>query len=119
MPDVFALPVTDSDVVPEPPGTDPPMPPTNITAVRCEALFVSPLQPSDTPSAPRVREEIRRTVRNLGSRTCAARVAQEFGDHPEAAISRMRWAREAVRRAYYERPHRINPSRRHAVTQSN
>jgi hypothetical protein len=75
----------------------------NVNAVRCEALFVSPLQPSDAPSAPVVREEIQRTVRNLGSRGCAARVAQEFGDHPEAAILRMRWAREAVGRAFLER----------------
>ena len=84
------------------------MPPDNITAVRCEALFVSALQPSDAPSAPRVREEIRRTVRDLGSNGCAARVAQEFGDHPEAAIRRMRWARAAVEFAFRGRPARGN-----------
>ena len=28
--------------------------------------------------------------------SCAGRVAQEFGDHPEAAAARMRWARAAV-----------------------
>lgn len=75
----------------------------NVNAVRCEALFVSALQPSDSPTSPVVREEIRRTVRSLGSRGCAARVAQEFGDHPESAILRMRWAREEVERAFLER----------------
>jgi hypothetical protein len=30
-------------------------------------------------------------------------VAQEFGDHPETAILRMRWAREAVEQAFLER----------------
>ena len=87
----------------------------NVTAVRCEALFVSALQPSDAPSAPRVREEIRRTVRDLGSRGCAARVAQEFGDHPEVAIQRMRWAREAVERAFLSRSRFAT----YAVAQSN
>jgi hypothetical protein len=32
-------------------------------------------------------------VRAFGSQGCAERVAQEFGDHPEAAAARMRWAR--------------------------
>jgi hypothetical protein len=93
----------------------------NVNAVRCEALFVSALQPSDAPSAPRVREAIRRTVQDLGSRGCAARVAQEFGDHPEVAIMRMRWAREAVERAFDElRSEAPEPSRmrQYAVAQS-
>jgi hypothetical protein len=30
-------------------------------------------------------------VREFGSRGCAARMAQEFGDHPEVAVTRMRW----------------------------
>jgi hypothetical protein len=98
------------------------MPRFNVNAVRCEALFVSALQPSDCPSAPRVREAIRHTVKHLGSRGCAARVAQEFGDHPEAAILRMRWAREVVELAFLERP-RPNAPRdsrfsRHVATQS-
>ena len=32
----------------------------------------------------------------LGAAGCAGRVAQEFGDHPEAAAARMRWARATV-----------------------
>ena len=93
----------------------------NVNAVRCEALFVSTLQPSDAPSALRVRATIRDIVQNLGTRGCAARVAQEFGDHPEVAILRMRWAREAVEQAFLERPPRVpgpEPVRRLAIAES-
>jgi hypothetical protein len=34
-----------------------------------------------------------------GGSGCAARVAQAFGEHPEAAVTRMRWARTLVARA--------------------
>jgi hypothetical protein len=33
------------------------------------------------------------TVRQFGIGGCAGRMAQEFGDHPEAAADRMRWVR--------------------------
>jgi hypothetical protein len=68
----------------------------NVNDARCEALFASPLQRSDDVSAETVADAIRHTVAQLGVRGCASRVAQEFGDHPEAAIERMRWAREVV-----------------------
>jgi hypothetical protein len=68
----------------------------DINAVRCEALFASALQRSDRPTPADVRLAITRTVRELGTGGCAARVAQEFGDHPEVALSRMLWARELV-----------------------
>jgi hypothetical protein len=34
------------------------------------------------------------TMHRFGPRGCAAQIAQEFGDHPEAAVARMRWARQ-------------------------
>jgi hypothetical protein len=68
----------------------------NINAVRSEALFVSPLQRSDQPSAAQIRDAITRAVRQFGCRGCAARMAQEFGDHPETAVLRMRWTRQVV-----------------------
>jgi hypothetical protein len=43
-----------------------------------------------------VAEAVQRTVRQLGVPGCAGRMAQEFGDHPEAAMDRMRWVRELV-----------------------
>jgi hypothetical protein len=75
----------------------------NLNAARCEALFASALQRSDDPTLPEVREAIQRALHDLGARGCAACVAQEFGDHPETAILRMRWARAAVEQAYLER----------------
>jgi hypothetical protein len=68
----------------------------NVNDARCEALFASGLQPSDDPTAAEVAEVISRTVREFGSRGCAGRMAQEFGDHPEVAVDRMRWARGLV-----------------------
>jgi hypothetical protein len=68
----------------------------NVNDARCEALFASGLQPSDAPTAAEVAEVISRTVRQFGIRGCAGRMAQEFGEHPEAAIERMRWVRRLV-----------------------
>jgi hypothetical protein len=72
----------------------------SIRAVRADALFVSTLQRSDEPSAGQVRLAIATAVRQFGSRGCAWRVAQEFGEHPELAAARMRWARRAVAGAF-------------------
>jgi hypothetical protein len=61
---------------------------------RCEALFASGLQRSDTPTAEAVAEAISRTVRQFGVHGCVSRMAQEFGDHPEVAADRKRWVRQ-------------------------
>jgi len=55
-----------------------------------QALFASSLQRSDAPGVGVVAEAIRVTVRQLGTDGCTGRMAQEFGDHPEAATERMR-----------------------------
>jgi len=68
----------------------------NVNDARCEALFVSGLQRSDAPDAAALAELIRAAVRQYGIRGCAGRMAQEFGDHPEAAAARMRWIRHMV-----------------------
>jgi hypothetical protein len=62
------------------------------SAVWADALFASMLQRSDEPSAGQVRKAVAAAMRAYGGRGCAERVAQEFGDHPETAIVRMRWA---------------------------
>ena len=62
-------------------------------AVWADALFVSAVQRSDEPRRDQVRKAIAAAVRAYGEQGCAERVAQEFGDHPEAAVTRMRWAR--------------------------
>jgi hypothetical protein len=68
----------------------------NINDVRSEALFASTLQRSDGCTAAQVRGAITAAIRQFGSRGCAARMAQEFGDHPGTAVARMRWARDRV-----------------------
>ena len=70
------------------------------SAVWADALFVSVMQRSDEPGADQVRKAIAAAVRAYGDRGCAERVAQEFGDHPETAVSRMRWARAAADEAF-------------------
>jgi len=63
------------------------------SGVWADALFASVLQRSDNPGAGQVRKAIAAAVRAYGDLGCVQRVAQEFGDHPEAAVNRMRWAR--------------------------
>lgn len=68
----------------------------NHTDAQCAALFVSGLQRSDALTGDAVAEAVQRSVRRFGVGGCAGRMAQEFGDHPEAAMDRMRWVRELV-----------------------
>jgi hypothetical protein len=74
--------------------------PLSMDDERSEALFASALQPSDDPGAAQVRRTVTEVVRRVGVRGCAERVAQEFGDHPELAVARMRWARGLVAAAF-------------------
>lgn len=67
---------------------------------RVEALFVSDLQPSQYPSAVVVRHDVEWLLIVYGAEGCAARVAEEFGDHPTAAAERMAWCRTAVKDAF-------------------
>ena len=62
------------------------------SAAWADALFASVLQRSGNPSAGQVRKAIGAAMRAYGSSGCVQRVAQEFGDHPETAADRMRWA---------------------------
>jgi hypothetical protein len=62
------------------------------SAVCADALFASMLQRSDGPTAGQVRKAVAAALRAYGGRGCVERVAQEFGDHPETAVARMRWA---------------------------
>ena len=68
----------------------------DVTDGRCQALFASSLQRSDAPGAAIVVEAITAAVRQFGADGCASRMAQEFGDHPEAAAARMRWVRSML-----------------------
>jgi hypothetical protein len=60
--------------------------------LHAEALFASFLQPSQLPTSAQVADAVCDTMLRLGAGGCAAAVAGEYGDHPETAVPRMRWA---------------------------
>ena len=72
----------------------------NVNDARCEALFASGLQRSDAPTPQTLAEVISRTVRQFGIAGCVSQMAQEFGDHPDAAVSRMQWIRQLIGEAF-------------------
>jgi hypothetical protein len=72
----------------------------NVNDARCEALFASGLQRSDVPTPQTLAEAISRTVRQFGIAGCVSQMAQEFGDHPDAAASRMQWIRQLIGEAF-------------------
>ena len=69
-------------------------------AVWVDAVFASGLQRCDEPSAGQVRQAVTAAIGAFGCSGCAGRVAQEFGDHPETAVIRMRWARAVAGEAF-------------------
>jgi hypothetical protein len=70
---------------------------TTMTRTRiAEALFVSDLQPSENPTAGSIRAAIDQMIRAFGPDGCAARMASEFGDHPDLAVRRMLWVRRIM-----------------------
>ena len=71
---------------------------STVRDLAAEALFVSDLQPSDRPGRVTVEEAITAMILRYGSDGCAARVAAEFGDHPETAVRRMCWVRGELAR---------------------
>jgi hypothetical protein len=73
--------------------------PQTINDAPYEALFACDLQQSDNPTATMAAQAITRTRQRLGTDGCAGQMAQEFGDHPDAARDRMRWVRQLAARA--------------------
>lgn len=69
---------------------------TTVNALAADALFVSHLQPSENASVEVVQATVTAMILLHGSEGCVAAVAGEFGDHPEAAVRRMIWARAMV-----------------------
>jgi hypothetical protein len=68
----------------------------SISAARADALFASACQPSAEPSVKQIRQAIAEAISRYGGRGCSARVAQAYGDYPDTAAIRMRWAHTAV-----------------------
>ncbi len=82
--------------------------PGTFEAVRAEALFASGLQPSGSPSPDQVRRAVTTTLRRLGAAAARRGAAGEYGDHPDTAVARMRWALAMVRVVYP--PPSMNPA---------
>ena len=78
---------------------------TNIlTAARAEAVFTSHLSSYSHPTSAEVADVIKAAVRaHRGTRGCAAEVAFAYGERPETAAPRMRWALQLVE-AFYPTP---------------
>jgi hypothetical protein len=69
-------------------------------AARAEALFASPLQGSQIPTVDQVRAAIADMLARLGPAGCAARMAEEYGEHPTEAVRRMLWVLGALPAAF-------------------
>jgi hypothetical protein len=75
-----------------------------LTAARAAALFVSDLSTNARLTDTDVEAAIRHSLRTHGgTRGCSADVAFAYGDHPELAAPRMRWARTVVENMYQRR----------------
>jgi hypothetical protein len=79
-----------------------------LPAARAEALFASDVRTGSRPTVQEATSAIRSAVRAYGGVLgCALRLAGEYGEHPETAVSRMRWARSVVE-VLYGQPHRTS-----------
>jgi hypothetical protein len=77
-----------------------------ITTARAAALFVSGVSATIHPTRAEVDAAIRSSLRTHGGgRGCIADVAAAYGDYPELAAGRMRWARGVVESLYQRRTH--------------
>ena len=64
------------------------------------ALFVSDPSYERRLDDAAVRDLVTNKLDRLGADECYAEAAEVFGDRPTEAVSRMRWVREAVTRAF-------------------
>jgi hypothetical protein len=76
------------------------------SAAWADALFASALQRSDEPSASQVKQAVAAAMDTFGGLGCVARVAQAYGEDPETAVTRMRWACTTVAVALADPPRR-------------
>ena len=78
---------------------------SQLLAARAAALFASDLPAGSRPSAALVEATIAASVRTCGgTRGCVAALAAAYGDYPETAVARMRWARSVVQGTYESSP---------------
>jgi hypothetical protein len=74
----------------------------SVREIHCaEALFASDLSQSGTPDPAEVTAAIARTWHRRGGLPgCVAVLATDYGDHPDAAVARLRWALAVVAQVY-------------------
>jgi hypothetical protein len=73
------------------------MAPDHLTGTRADALFASDLSARSYPGRATVADAISRAIAAYGGTGgCAGEVAAAYGDYPETAASRMRWARQVI-----------------------
>ena len=74
---------------------------TQLVSARAAALFASDLSCGSQPTPADVDDAIAYAVRACGgTRGCVATMAAAYGDCPETAAPRMRWARGVVLTVY-------------------
>ena len=83
-----------------------------LTAARAAALFTSDLSVHVEVRPATVHAAITHAIRRRGgSRACAAEVAAAYGEYPETAAARMRWALSTIGTVYARQPAACRPSR--------
>jgi hypothetical protein len=81
-----------------------------LTSARAAALFASDVSTTEQPTRARVDAAIRNALRTHGGiRGCTAALAAAYGDYPELAPARMRWARRIVEHLYDRQLRRNGP----------
>ncbi len=89
------------------------MNPAFLPPARAEALFVSTVSAQSRLTLRQADDAIATAMRlHGGVRGCAADAAADYGDHPETAMHRMRWALSMVDQLYGSRR---RPNRRPCV----
>jgi hypothetical protein len=77
------------------------MTPDRLIAARAEALFASDLSALSNPTQAAVAAAVSSAVlAHGGVRGCAGVVGAAYGDYPETAAARMRWARQVIEAIY-------------------
>jgi hypothetical protein len=77
------------------------MAPDSLTAARADALFASDLSALCYPGRATVASAISRALAlHEGFGGCAGEVAAAYGDYPETAVARMRWALQVIEMVY-------------------
>jgi hypothetical protein len=74
---------------------------SQLLSARAAALFASPLPTGSLPTSSDISAAIAASVQSCGgTRGCVATMAAAYGDYPETAAPRMRWALSLVMQAH-------------------